>query len=170
MPVVSFSKESSEHSCQAFQKAQMGGGVNTSSEQCWNTLSTGTPTLKLGKWHWSHRIWPFLHLNNHRTHHSKLVMIRENTKGREQLTEVKDLKQCWGTTNQNKPKPNHKTRKLLEGWTTKSFSKTIHFSSTENKRSDKLQPFGTWRHLAVNSPHDRDCAKHCLQHYYHDKR
>lgn len=41
------------------------------------------------------------------------MMKRENTKGREQLTEVKDLKQCWGRTKQNKPKPNHKAFRRL---------------------------------------------------------
>lgn len=164
---VSFSKASCEHSSQAFQKAQMGGGVNT----CVGIHCLLVPQnwSFLGKWHCSHSIWPFLHLNNHRTYHSKLAMKRENTKGREQLIEIKDLKECCGTTKQNKPNPNHKAGKFLEGWTTKSFSKTIHYSSTENKWSDMLQPFVTWRHLAISSPHDRLCAKHCLQHY-HDKR
>lgn len=164
MPAVSFSKESCEQSSQAFQKAQMGGGVNT----CVGIHCLLVPQHSsfLGKWHCSHPIWPFLHLNNHRTHHSKLVMKRENIKGRKQLIEVKDLKQCRGTMKQNKPKPNHKAGKLLEGRTTKSFSKTIDYSSTENKWSDKLQPFVTWRHLAINSPHDRHCAKHCLQLYH----
>lgn len=167
MAAVSFSKESCEHSSEAFQKAQTGGGVNT---------RVGTHCLLapqhwsfLGKWHCSHPIQPLLHLNNHRIHHSspsKLVMKRENTKDREQLTEVKDLKECWGTMKQNKPKPSHTAGKLLEGWTTKSFSKTTDYSSTENKWSDKIQLFVTWRHLAINSPYDRHCAKHCLQHYH----
>lgn len=143
MPAVSFSKESSEHNSQAFQKAQMGGGANTC---VWtHCLLVHQHYSCLGNW--SHPMGPFFTFkqswNTPVKTGDKKGKYKEvqNNKQKSKF----DFKQCWGTTKQNKENKikQNQTPKLgsfWEGWTTKHSSKTIHYSSTEKKK---------WKVLAI---------------------